>query len=165
MRSDGMRLCGPACYGRLLESIAQTLPAEAVESHTLAVHGGLCPTCGGAGPVDLHASYATWSAVVVTRRERHATLSCRGCAAKRQFRHLMSTSLMGWWAFPWGPIFTVADLVQNLRELARSPDPAAPSAGMQGYVRRMLAEQWLRERDRCEGADADELSNAEPGRH
>ena len=143
-RENGLRFCGKDCLekGQVL-LLAKAIPEETVAAAAREVHMGLCPVCGGSGPVDLHRSHEIWSLLLVTQWKTLPRMSCRPCAVKRQMGGLVFSLLFGWWGFPWGFVMTPVQLVRNLSELASPPNPAHPSRDLQQQMRMVLAEQSM----------------------
>ncbi|WP_082462759.1 J domain-containing protein [Sphingobium sp. Leaf26] len=54
------------------------------------------------------------SVVLATTRTPVQGIFCSTCAAKESLKSTAITGLLGWWGFPWGPIWTVLEGVKNL---------------------------------------------------
>lgn len=66
-RQGDLRFCNDRCQnGGALISISRQLPESLVQPKIWEIHRGLCPKCGGPGPIDVHTSYRVWSALLVT---------------------------------------------------------------------------------------------------
>lgn len=50
--------------------------------------------------------------VMTTRTPKHGVY-CVECARKASFRTSLTSALFGWWGFPWGPIFTIKEILSN----------------------------------------------------
>ncbi len=138
------RFCSKTCHTRgLITQAGQLFSEDEVDEAMLEVHEGPCPKCGGPGPVDVHSSYMVWSAIMFTRREGGAEVTCQRCARRRQIGHLTATAVVGWWGFPWGLIFTPITLGQTIYAMIRGPDPKLPSPALELHVRLMLARRHM----------------------
>ncbi len=134
--------CNKGCQQKgVLLAIADKLPESSVTSLTAQVHQGLCPVCGGSGPVDLHTSHRVWSALVLTSWSSRPRLSCRPCGVRRQIGDTLLSLVAGWWGFPWGLIMTPVQVVRNFVALFKSPDPMKASPQMERILRLQLAGQ------------------------
>src|SRR5262245_1613216 len=66
-RDGDVRYCNADCQQRgAVAAVAQHVPDQLVSEQVWKVHQGVCPRCGGRGPVDVHTSYRVWSALVLT---------------------------------------------------------------------------------------------------
>ncbi|WP_182913815.1 J domain-containing protein [Sphingobium terrigena] len=54
------------------------------------------------------------SVVLATTRTPVQGIFCSACAAKESLKSTAITGLIGWWGFPWGPIWTVLEGLKNL---------------------------------------------------
>ena len=147
-KKDGeFRFCNSECQKKgALAQAASSLPAVEVLRYVATVHRGACPRCSGPGPVDVHTSYRVWSALVMTSWASRPTLCCKSCGTKRKLGDAVFSLLLGWWGFPWGVLITPMQLARNLIALARTPDPAAPSEGMEKLLRLGMAAEVLKAR-------------------
>jgi hypothetical protein len=142
VRKGDQRFCNAKCYNEgLLISASQQIPAQVFNREIEQVHQGLCPKCGGSGPVDVHTSYQVFSLVFLTRWSSTPQLSCRSCGLSGQLRGLGMSLLLGWWGFPWGLIMTPVQITRNLIGIFRPPDPAQPSPQLQKMVKLHIARQ------------------------
>jgi hypothetical protein len=53
------------------------------------------------------------SFVIMTRISPKPGVFCSDCAAKQAFRSSAVSAAFGWWGFPWGPIYTVREILRN----------------------------------------------------
>lgn len=137
-----VRCCDAVCrqgWSRVVRS--RQLPAELVRRKIEQVHRSPCPECGGEGPVEAFVGYTVWSAVLVTTWRQTPVVSCRACATRELLMSLAACFLVGWWGIPWGPPVTLVQILRNLLELGRRPDPERPSARLERMVRARLAGQ------------------------
>jgi hypothetical protein len=141
IHESGYRFCKADCRNKsyTLLTFAAELPPEFVLEQAQEVHRGPCPKCQGPGPVDIHMKHTALSALVVTHWRSTPILCCESCGTKAKLAALASTTLLGWWGFPWGLIFTPVQIVRNLRGLAASINPDAPSPQLVQLVRGDLA--------------------------
>ncbi|MEM6785336.1 MAG: hypothetical protein AAF624_16565 [Bacteroidota bacterium] len=74
-----------------------------------------CPQCGRRdGPVNASIVARATGLLLVTIYEPSTSLGCAGCLGREAFRAALFTALLGWWAFPMGPIRTVQALGHNI---------------------------------------------------
>src|SRR5262249_54536334 len=64
------------------------------------IHGGNCPICKGAGPVDVHRAHVAWSIFLVPFWSSMTQVCCRSCAIKLQLGGIAFSVLFGFWAIP-----------------------------------------------------------------
>ena len=134
------RFCNSTCHqSAALLRIAGSVPANVLQEHVWAAHTGLCPKCGGTGPVDVHRVYRVWSALVLTNWAALPQLSCRSCARQSQAGGIAFSFLLGWWGFPWGLILTPIQITRNIVAMFGGPDPGRPSADLEKFVKTTLA--------------------------
>lgn len=147
------RYCNNKCYQEgFLLSASQQIPAEVFNREIERVHQGLCPKCGGSGPVDVHTSHHVFSLVVLTRWSSSPKLCCRSCGVKSQLGGLGLSLLVGWWGFPWGLIFTPVQITRNLVGIFSPPNPAQPSPQLQKIVKLHIAKQLATPAPATQGA-------------
>jgi len=70
-------------------------------------------------------------------------MCCRSCGNKQRIFDGLSCLLLGWWAFPWGLIFTPVQICRNIIGMIRPADPSAPSEELVSAVKADLAEQFI----------------------
>jgi predicted nucleic-acid-binding Zn-ribbon protein len=137
---DEGRYCNARCANRgQLLSISRQIPASVVSDSVSKIFHGACPKCQGAGPVDVHASYRVWSAVVMTQWQSFQQISCRSCGVKKQLGDALFCLLLGWWGFPWGLIATPIQITRNLAGAMKNQSESGPSPKLENAVRIMLA--------------------------
>lgn len=141
-RQGDLRFCNDRCRqnGALL-NVSKQLPEGLVQQKTWEIHRGLCPKCGGPGPVDVHNSYRIWSALLITSWNTRPHVSCRSCGVKAQLLDAGFSLVLGWWGFPWGFLVTPIQIGRNLVGAAKGPDPSQPSAKLEKVVRITIASQ------------------------
>ena len=75
-------------------------------------------TCSSCGAVSAQPRYIIFwyviSLIFVTSRRTMQGVFCPSCAAKKAVQASTISWLFGWWAFPWGPIWTIGALYRNL---------------------------------------------------
>ena len=138
------RYCNAKCQGRgALLALSQQIPQATLQEQVWKVHQGLCPKCGGSGPVDVHVSHKVWSALYITKWSSTPTTSCRSCGIKSQLTGSAFSLFLGWWGFPWGLVLTPVQIGRNVFGIARPPDPSKPSAQLEKIVRMTIASQAI----------------------
>jgi len=141
-RQGNLRFCNANCSARgTLLAISRQVPENIVNEAVLRVHQGLCPKCGGAGPVDVHVQHQVWSALVLTSWKSTPQISCRSCGVKSQLGGSALSLVLGWWGFPWGLLVTPVQIGRNVVGMLRGPDPLQPSAKLEKAVRMSIASQ------------------------
>lgn len=146
VREGGYRFCNQKCRdSTVFLSASAELPDEFVLEKAREVHEGLCPKCGGTGPVDVHTAHTVWSALVMTSWKSTPHLCCQSCGTKARLSALTFSGLLGWWGFPWGFLVTPAQILRNAGGLFRGGDPARPSEELVKLVRARLCAQFIAE--------------------
>jgi hypothetical protein len=132
----GLRYCSDRCAasGQALAASHQVAD-DLVQQQVWRLHQGLCPKCGGSGPVDVHTSYQVWSALLLTRWSSLPQVSCRSCGRNRQLTGILFSLVLGWWGFPWGLIVTPVQIGRNLAAMMKGPAPDKPSPQLEKLVR------------------------------
>jgi hypothetical protein len=155
---EGQKYCNTQCvqYAEF-KVVRGEMPDFIVEETAMTVHAGACPVCGNAGPIDFHASHFVWSAILFTRSSSKSTLSCRGCARKRQALSALGSGLVGWWGIPFGIIMTPVQIVRNIAEMAGGPDSRTPSRKLHEFVRDEMAIHTMREARQPSGSMAKQM--------
>ncbi len=74
-----------------------------------------CDCCGRAD-VSLRYYIFAWvvSYILATRHGQTPLILCKICRFRKTFEYTLGTGLLGWWGFPWGIIYTLVGLIQNL---------------------------------------------------
>jgi hypothetical protein len=141
-RDANGRFCNAKCQARGgLLARAKQVPDETVREQVWKTHQGMCPKCGGPGPVDVYTSHRVWSAVLLTRWTSTPQISCRGCGRKSQWTGVGFSLVLGWWGFPWGLIMTPIQIGRNLAGIGQSADASTPSPALEKTVRMTIAAQ------------------------
>jgi hypothetical protein len=144
-RDENGRFCKQNCQERgALMALSKQLPDALVREQIWKTHQGLCPKCGGAGPVDVYVSHKVWSALLLTSWSSAPEVSCRSCGRKRQWTAVGYSLLLGWWGFPWGLIVTPIQVGRNLMAMGRSANASTPSPELERVVRMTIASQTPR---------------------
>jgi len=52
---------------------------------------------------------------VLTQKQAHAHVLCSRCRIKHSLLSNLKVWLLGWWGFPWGPIYSIEALLKNLQ--------------------------------------------------
>jgi DnaJ-domain-containing protein 1 len=92
-------------------------------------------TCSSCGAVSAQPRYVIFwyviSLIFVTSRRTMQGVFCPSCAPKKALQASAITWLLGWWGFPWGPIWTVGALYRNLLNGTQPADVNAQILGRQ----------------------------------
>jgi hypothetical protein len=143
-RDNGVFYCSNNCHrnGRVKES-ARHIPEDVLEPEVRAIFDGVCPNCGGPGPVDLRDAHYIWSAFFVSGASTGRELSCRSCARRRQFRAVLYCSTLGWWSVE-GFLFTPVHIFFNMYEAIGKRTKTEPSKALRKLISRQIADNVLR---------------------
>ena len=96
--------------------------------------------------------YRVYSLILMTRREAVQGIYCSTCAEKQCLKATAFTWTLGWWGFPWGPIYGLQAIFTNLMGGKRPTDINARVLAHQAWyfaatgqmdVARAVAEQAL----------------------
>lgn len=143
-KQSGLTFCNDKClFKGVLALTAHDLPLNVVEDEVKRVHGGPCPICSGAGPVDLRFYHQVWSVIYLCSHKSAALLGCARCGRKKQVFSLFFSLFLGWWSIPWGLIYTPVQIFRNLKALLKPLNPAVPSQALIQMVKLDLAQQML----------------------
>jgi hypothetical protein len=150
---DGQaRYCNEKCYQRgKLVALSGHFSPEEVREAVQQVHRGLCPKCGGSGPVDVSVAHKVWSAGIITSWSSTPQVSCRSCGRKGQAGGLVFSFVLGWWGIPWGFIMTPVQLARNITGLMRDFDPYQPSPQLEDAVRLSMAAELVERTSAADG--------------
>ncbi|HTT77092.1 MAG TPA: J domain-containing protein [Candidatus Binataceae bacterium] len=73
-----------------------------------------CSHCGRKdSSLRLVAMYYVTSFLVVTYKRAASGIWCQRCTAREAAKRTFLSALLGWWGFPWGPIYTLQALFVN----------------------------------------------------
>jgi hypothetical protein len=104
----------------------------------------LCSCCGKMTAQPRYAIfYEVKSFLVMTSRSAIQGIFCSGCADKKALKASAITWLLGWWGFPWGPIYSVHALFNNLLGGQRPANINARLAAHQAWAFAMLGKMGL----------------------
>lgn len=92
---------------------------EAEQDAQAADHQPMEPVvCSKCGCVSAQPRYAIFyevkSYIFATHRSARQGIFCAECAAKEALKASAITWFLGWWGFPWGPLYTVPALFTNM---------------------------------------------------
>jgi hypothetical protein len=73
------------------------------------------------------------SFLLLTIRKPIVGVYCSPCAQKQSLKASATSWLLGWWGFPWGPLYTVQALVTNMFGGSHPPLENARILGYQAY--------------------------------
>ena len=139
------RYCNAKCAqrGQIL-TYSQQIAPDVVRDSVSRVHRGACPRCNGPGPVDVHASYRVWSALILTKWQSFQHVACRSCGMKAQLGDTLFSLALGWWGFPWGLVMTPVQVARNIGAMLKNPSESGPSPRLENAVRVSLASSAMR---------------------
>ena len=104
----------------------------------------VCSVCGKVTAQPRYVIYfEVKSFFVVTYRSPIQGIFCSRCAEKQVLRATLVTWVLGWWGFPWGPIYSVHALFRNLLGGIRPRDVNARLAAYQAWVFARLGQRAL----------------------
>lgn len=138
------RYCNKKCaeLGQI-QRVTAAVPAELLQRYVSEVHQGVCPQCGGPGPIDVHTSHSVRSILVITSTRVHEQVSCRRCGNKAKLTAAISSGVFGWWAFPWGFLMTPIQIMRNVKGMLTHCDSSWPSQQLAHLVKLDLAKRTL----------------------
>lgn len=144
LKSGGERFCSPACMSRVAMTVlGESMPEEQLEAYVAEVRNGVCPRCGGQGPVDVHTSHSAMSFLVLTRWKSTPRVCCRRCGLQLQLGNLLLSAVVGWWGFPWGLVITPVQIGRNLAGMLRPKGRHAASEELRSAVRSSVVSQFM----------------------
>lgn len=143
VQQGARRYCNEQCaLTASLQSVA--LSEGEIDDALMRVHLGACPSCGGQGPIDAHASYRVISVILVTQYATHVNLGCTSCGRKVIAKNLAITFFAGWWGLPSGLLLTPIYLVMGAVSLFKA-GARTPSARLRSIVATQLARERISE--------------------
>ncbi|KTB84341.1 hypothetical protein AO069_23385 [Pseudomonas syringae pv. syringae PD2774] len=113
----------------------QTIDGSAVEPETSKVPDPIvCSVCAKVSAQPRVVVFRTVkSFLLLTIRKPIAGVYCSQCAQKQSLKASATSWLLGWWGFPWGPLYTVQALVTNMFGGSHPPLENARLLGYQAY--------------------------------
>ncbi len=164
-RDGSRRYCNAKCrQAGFMVVVADHVPLEDLAEQLSLWHNSNCPKCGGAGPVDVHTSHRIWSALFLTSWNSRPDVCCRRCGIKAKLGGIASSTLLGWWGFPWGVIGTPIQISRNLLGMATMPDASRPSPLLENMVRLHIAAQMIAEDQAEQQQHQQNMLASAPGR-
>jgi len=119
--------------------------------------------CSCCGKVTAQPRYAIFfsvkSFVLTTVRSPVQGIFCSACAEKKAYRASAVTWLLGWWGFPWGPIYSVHAIMTNMLGGKRPPEVNARLAAFQSWC---FATRGKMDMARAVAMDAADLARRAP---
>jgi len=135
-KQGDLQFCSVRCQqNSATVALARQLPTGDVQRELQAVHAGLCPKCGGNGPVDVHVRHKVWSAIALTSWSSTPKICCRPCGVRSQLGAALFSAVLGWWGFPWGVLITPLQIGRNVYGMIKGPDPSRPSPMLERSIR------------------------------
>jgi hypothetical protein len=148
VKREELTFCSEGCFrNALLNDRLINIPDEVLNETVHSVHEGLCPICGGNGPVDIHFAHRVMSFLVVTQYQKRPRLSCQSCGTKWKIWNNFITFLLGWWGIPFGLAMTPIYLVCNLVNIALPVSTLEPSQHLIEHVKLQLGEAAMAGQD------------------
>jgi len=113
----------------------QTIHSSAEEPQTSKVPDPIvCSVCGKVSAQPrVVVFHSVKSFLLLTIRKPIAGVYCSLCAQKQSLKASATSWLLGWWGFPWGPLYTVKALVTNMFGGSYPPLENARMLGYQAY--------------------------------
>ncbi|MGO4715259.1 J domain-containing protein [Bradyrhizobium sp. 2TAF24] len=109
----------------------------AATAHTEQQHSAEPIVCSCCGKVSAQPRYVIFftlkSFVLITLRNTIQGIFCSACAEKQSYKASALSLLLGWWSFPWGPIFTVHAIIANMMGGKHPPEVNARIAMHQAW--------------------------------
>lgn len=94
----------------------------------------VCSCCGKVTAQPRYAIFFTVkSFLLMTLRSPVQGIFCRACAEKKAYRASAVTWVLGWWGFPWGPIYSVHAIITNMLGGKRPPEVNARLVAYQAW--------------------------------
>lgn len=135
-RSGSLIFCNDSCLANgkiLLEG--QNIPDYVVERTAREIHNGLCPRCGGQGPIDVIKAYHVWTFHFHSSGKVFLQLSCHRCGIKKQIKTSLLCILTGLWGI--GIFIVPIQIIRNIAAMAKAPDMLNPSMDLLKTARLM----------------------------
>ncbi len=109
-----------AVVGQAVDAQNVTLTADEIDTLVEAIRRQPCPECGERTRLLNGAEIAeAKSLLLFTFYQPRIVVACPDCIAAQAKRAALITSVLGWWAFPFGPFQTVKALRRNIRAMGQ----------------------------------------------
>lgn len=72
-----------------------------------------CPNCSLNKELNISMVGEVVSIIVVSNYDKKIKVGCTECLNKLNTKAIIKSSLLGWWGFPWGPIYTIRSYIFN----------------------------------------------------
>jgi hypothetical protein len=124
----------PDSVGVAIAAQAHKYTPEEIELLVARFREALCPICAATGRLlNAFRISTVKSCVVVSRREERLILWCSNCVERAATKASQVCVALGWWCFPWGPIYTISALLLNNKARAANAF-AEPTQEFREYV-------------------------------
>jgi hypothetical protein len=144
VKDGNKKYCSKECIEKAeINKVAEKIPDDDVDKMTNKIRNDRCPVCRRKKIIDVHKSYSVFSLFFFTNYETRQHMMCKSCAIKRQLLALLSSSLFGWWGFPFGLIMTPVQIIRNIFELFVNPGKNGPTALMTQNIRQLIAVEQI----------------------
>ena len=146
VEEQGERFCNKSCLANFTPSwavaFARAIPREIILPEVQRRQQGVCPICGGEGPVDVFLSNRVVSEVYFTQHKEAQHVGCAGCRTRRLLSDSLICLLLGWWSLE-GIVHSVLGLGKNITGLVKGHDYSVPSMNFIRAVRLEVAREYI----------------------
>lgn len=146
VNEQGERFCNKSCLANFTPSwavaFARAIPREIIIPEVQRRQQGVCPICGGEGPVDVFMSHRVVSVIYFMHYKEAQHVGCGGCRTRRLLSDSLISLLLGWWSFE-GIIHTVLGLGKNITGLVKGHDYSEPSLEFIRTTRLEVAKEYI----------------------
>lgn len=141
VRDGGQRFCSQACLKKMrLMEASLDIPEEEIIQHAHTIQTGPCPLCGRTGVnITVRNVYRIWSALLITQWRTDKVVCCADCGRRANRAAIGWNLLLGWWAIPYGLLFTPKQIGLNFLAMREMADDGGLSADLLDVARMELA--------------------------
>ena len=117
-----------------IEIQKRKLTKEELNEYYDLIKNSSCPKCSSENKkLNISMIGEVVSIVVISHYDKRIKIGCTDCLNKLNTNAIIKSSLFGWWAFPWGPIYTIRSYVFNFG-MRKNNKSDKPNGIFKGFV-------------------------------
>jgi len=117
-----------------IDAQTKELSEKEFDEYLSLIRNHTCPKCNSKTK-KLNASIVgeVVSVVVFTNYTKKRKIACSNCLDELNNKAIGKSSILGWWGFPWGPIYTIKSIILNTK-MKKKNHTSKPNELLQGFV-------------------------------